>query len=239
MSVTRSAVPARSARRFQAELAHEGLGRAVHVAARVRPIGGRRAEVEHMSAIALDHAGQQRARDLHESGAVGVDHRRPFIEIRAMRGLETERKAGIVDEHVDVCEFGRQRGGHSLHGCAVAHVQFEGQQVVAQFAGEASRRSLRRAVATTRWPPFTKARAMAAPNPADAPVTNTIIAIPGCWLGKATSLLPMRRSSNWVAAVGTGCRQGCGHAAALAEVLAGISGRSRDPSCEFVRLFDA
>ncbi|CAG9212308.1 hypothetical protein PSAB6_30253 [Paraburkholderia sabiae] len=120
----------------QAELAHERLGRAVHVAARIRPRGRYRAQIEHMPAIALDHARQKRARDLHETRAVGLDHRGPVIEHGTLRGLEPEREAGVVDEHVDSGKVGGQRGGDGFDGGAVAHVELERQQVVAEFVGE-------------------------------------------------------------------------------------------------------
>lgn len=67
--------------------------------------------------------------------------------------LDAEREAGVVDEHVECREFGGKRGLDGLDGGAVAHVELERQQRVAEFGGERVETILRRAVATTRWPP--------------------------------------------------------------------------------------
>ena len=118
---------------IEAELAHEGLGRAVDVATGIGPAAGHRAEVEDMAAVALDHAGQQGARDLNQARAVGVDHGLPVVQARALRRLEPEREAGVVDQHIDGGKLGRQHGGQGLDGGTVAHIELERQQRVAEF----------------------------------------------------------------------------------------------------------
>jgi hypothetical protein len=45
-------------------------------------------------------------------------------------------QAGVVDQHVERREFGGKGGRHRFDGGAVAHVEFEWQQRVAQFRGE-------------------------------------------------------------------------------------------------------
>ncbi len=111
---------------------------------------------------------------LHKTGAVRVNHGGPVVEGRALGRIDAEREAGVVDQHVDCGEFRRQRGGH---GCDRRRRRARRVRMAATLRRRVRRRGpqagpLRRAVATTRWPPLTKARAMAAPNPADAPVTK-------------------------------------------------------------------
>ncbi|CAM2343937.1 hypothetical protein BVIET440_90228 [Burkholderia vietnamiensis] len=121
---------------IQAELSDESLGCAVYVSAGIRVGAGDRTEVEDVAAAARDHPGQQRVRDRHETGAVRVDHRVPFVEAGVLGRLDTEREAGVVDQHVERREFGGKGGRHRFDGGAVAHVEFEWQQRVAQFRGE-------------------------------------------------------------------------------------------------------
>ncbi len=107
----------------QAELFDERLGGAVHVAAGVRPVGGGGADVDHMADVALDHGRQQRARHVHQPLGVGVDHGFPVIGVGLVRRLQPQRQAGVVHQHVDLAQLGRQCFDRLLNGSAVAHVE--------------------------------------------------------------------------------------------------------------------
>jgi hypothetical protein len=111
----------------QAELAHEGLGRAVDVAAGIGPAARDRADVDHMAAPALHHAGQQRVRDLDQAGAVGVDHGLPVVQAGLLGRLYAQCQASVVDQQVDLGEAGRQRCRDGCDRLAVTHVQLERQ----------------------------------------------------------------------------------------------------------------
>ena len=54
--------------------------------------------------------------------------------MRFLSGLETDREARVVHEHVDRCELGRQRVDRAEHGGAVPHVERERVDPVAEFA---------------------------------------------------------------------------------------------------------
>src|SRR3984957_13549645 len=89
------------AAQVQAELVDEGLGAAVHVPARVRVAARHRAEVDHVTAAAGDHAGQDGAGAVDQALAVGVDHLVPVVKLGLLGRLEAEREAGVIDKHVD------------------------------------------------------------------------------------------------------------------------------------------
>jgi hypothetical protein len=86
-----------------------------------------------MATIALDHARQQSPCNLHQAGAVGIDHGLPVCQVRTLRRLQPERQAGVVDEHVDGGELGWQHGDYGLDRCAVTHVKFDWQEGRAEF----------------------------------------------------------------------------------------------------------
>ena len=82
-----------------------------------------------MAAVACDHAGQQRARHVHETGDVGRDHPVPLRHVGFVRGLEAERQAGVVDEHVDLAPALGKRAGQGGDGLRVGDVEREGQHL--------------------------------------------------------------------------------------------------------------
>ena len=89
-----------------------------------------------MAPIPFDHPRQQRTRDGSKTGAVGLDHLIPVVEIGALRGLQPEGEPRVVDEHVDRREIRGQPLGQGLHGGSLAHVQLERQECRTEFLGE-------------------------------------------------------------------------------------------------------
>ncbi len=118
------------------ELLDEGLGCAVHIAARVGIVAGHRAQVDHQAAAALDHVRQHRAGHGHQALAVGGDHGFPVFQRHFVRRQGVQRQAGVVDQDVDRTPVRRQRSERRLDRGAAGHVQGEGQGGVAQFGGE-------------------------------------------------------------------------------------------------------
>jgi hypothetical protein len=94
-----------------------------------------------------------------------------------MRRLQAERESGVVDQQVNVGEAGGQRGDCVLDRRAVTYVEFQRQGVRAQLGDEPSQTL---AATVTCAPSAAKRRAMAAPKPALAPVTKTIMIKPRC-----------------------------------------------------------
>ena len=117
----------------QAELTHKRFGRAIDIAARVRPATRSGANVDHMAAVALDHTWQHSAGHIDQAFVVGVDHRFPVFNAGFVRRLQPQRQPGIVDQHVDVAPFRRQVSDHLFNGGAVTHVQLRGQNAVAKL----------------------------------------------------------------------------------------------------------
>nr|CUV45299.1 protein of unknown function [Ralstonia solanacearum] len=120
----------------QRELAHESLGAAVYVAARVRIRSGDRAQVDDMAAVARHHARQQCTRHMHQPRDIGTDHQIPVGQAGPMRRLQAERQAGIVDQHVDLPPALRQGPRQGGDGGGILHIQQERQQRIAQFGFE-------------------------------------------------------------------------------------------------------
>src|ERR1700683_1517308 len=121
----------------EAELVHEGLGRAVDVAARIRVGAGDRAEVDDAPAAAGDHLRQERAGQVDQPGAVGLDHLVPLVDIGVLGGRQAEGQAGVVDQDVDRRELLRQRGRKPFDAGPVPDVEGHGQQQVgAELAGQ-------------------------------------------------------------------------------------------------------
>lgn len=56
---------------------------------------------------------------------VGIDHRIPVRIIAFILRFKTERKAGIVDEHIYFTPLRGQRGDSLLARLAVAHIEFK------------------------------------------------------------------------------------------------------------------
>ena len=81
--------------------------------------------------------GSSSARERHQRGDVGVDHRAPVVELRALRGQRALREAGVVDQQVDGAETVRQRVQRGAHRSFVADVESGDVQPLAlQIIGE-------------------------------------------------------------------------------------------------------
>jgi Uma2 family endonuclease len=119
-----------------AELMHESLRSAVHVPARVGKLTGHRAEIHDMPAPALDHAGQQQPRAVHEPFNVAVDHGVPIVEICFLCRVKADGTACIVHEHIDGGEIGRQLRDGLFDLFAIAHIERQRQEASAQFGGK-------------------------------------------------------------------------------------------------------
>jgi hypothetical protein len=89
-----------------------------------------------VAAAARHHAGQDRAGDVDQALAVGVDHLVPVVEVGVLGRAETEREAGVVDEQVDRGEIAGERGNGGGHGVTVADVERHRQQRGAEFGGQ-------------------------------------------------------------------------------------------------------
>lgn len=61
--------------------------------------------------------------DVDQAGDVGVDHGVPVGEIDLLRRLRRQCQAGVVDQAIDLAEFGRQLRHHLLHRAGLAHVE--------------------------------------------------------------------------------------------------------------------
>src|SRR5690606_8052463 len=113
----------------QRELAHEGLGPAVDVAAGVRIIARDRGDIDHR-ALAFDQARQELVGDRNQRGHIGLDHRLPLVETALLRRRSAEREAGIVYQQVDVRERLRQRIERGVARRLGAHVEHSGVHLV-------------------------------------------------------------------------------------------------------------
>ncbi len=117
---------AQVATQAQRELADEGLGAAIHVAARVRIVARHRPDVQDRRAAAMgDEPWQQQASGVHQALDVGVDHGFPVVQAAVLRSIHTQRQAGVVDQTANLFKAGRKVGNSLLHGLAVTHVQHQ------------------------------------------------------------------------------------------------------------------
>ena len=69
---------------IQAELAHIGLGGAIHIATGVGVGAGHRAEVDDITAASRHHAGQHLAGEVGEADDVGLNHGLPVGKVGLM-----------------------------------------------------------------------------------------------------------------------------------------------------------
>ena len=83
-------------------------------------------------ALALDQLGQERAGQRDEAGDVGVDHRLDPLPVGVRQRVGRRRKAGIVEQQVDLAPRRRQLG-QAFDRLAVAHVDLERQEGVAKL----------------------------------------------------------------------------------------------------------
>jgi hypothetical protein len=116
----------------EAELVDERLRPAVEVAAGVGVAARHRAEVDHVAALALHHAGQDRAAAVDQALAVRVDHLVPVVQVGVLGRAQAKREARVVHEHVDGLEVRRQPGDGRGDGRAVPDVELQRQDPVAQ-----------------------------------------------------------------------------------------------------------
>ena len=58
-----------------------------------------------------------------EPRAVRLDHLLPLVKVGLLGGLEPERQAGVVDEHVDLGERRRERRDELLDGDPVPDIE--------------------------------------------------------------------------------------------------------------------
>ena len=126
--------PHRLAQQFTAQRAMQRtlrmLGRGVAAAA-VVDLHRRDRRHGHDQAVArLDELGQQRAGDPQRADDVGLPHPAPVLQVRLGDGLEPPGPAGVVDQHIDPTQAGRQRLDRGAV-CDVGH-----NSGAADFVGE-------------------------------------------------------------------------------------------------------
>jgi len=119
------------------EREHEGLARRVHGEERHGLEGRRGHDVDHSAALALDHAGQEAARQLHHRARVEVDHREEPLPRQLVKATG-EADAGVVDEKVHLHTTPAEL--HLQRRARVRPREVEGDEVglvaPAQFPGE-------------------------------------------------------------------------------------------------------
>ncbi len=118
---------------IKAELTHKGLGGAVDVAAKIRPVAGNGADIDNVADIALHHRRQQGAGHIDQPFIVGVDHGFPVFDAGLVRWLHAQRQPGVVHQNIDLAPFRRQRRHGGFNGGAIAHVKLQGIEIVAQL----------------------------------------------------------------------------------------------------------
>ena len=119
--------------KIEAELTHKRFGRAVDVTASIRPGAGDRTDIDYVAAITLNHTRQNGAGHIHQPFVIGVNHVFPVFNVGFMRGLQSQRQPGIIDENINRLPVCRQSGNQLFNGCTVAHVQLGGIKVLAQL----------------------------------------------------------------------------------------------------------
>ncbi len=119
--------------KIEAKLTDKGFGRPIDVSAGVRPAACRRADIDDMAAIALNHPRQHGAGHVHQPFIIGVDHIFPVFHTGAVRRLQTKRQAGVVHQHIDSLPLGGQVSNQRLNGGAVADVKLRDIKVIAQL----------------------------------------------------------------------------------------------------------
>ena len=92
-----------------------------------------------------------------------------------MGGLDAQRQAGVVDQDVDVAPAWGRASQRGVDGGLVRHIQRHRTHVRAQLDRERIQAVLAASAITTVWPLVARVRAIAAPNPAEAPVIKTIM----------------------------------------------------------------
>jgi hypothetical protein len=102
------------------------LGRPIYVAAGIGVGRSRRAEVYDEPAVAGDHAWQHGAGDIHQALDVSIDHRIPGVEISILGGVETGRKACVVDEQVEFSKVRRQASDRCFDRGSIPDVKNDG-----------------------------------------------------------------------------------------------------------------
>ncbi|MGF6750317.1 hypothetical protein OKW36_005977 [Paraburkholderia sp. MM5482-R1] len=70
--------------------------------------------------------------DVEQAGQIGVDHRRPVF-VRHLAEHDVARDAGIVDQHVDLADFGLDLVECVLGRLPVTDVTLGGDEVVAEY----------------------------------------------------------------------------------------------------------
>ncbi|GHB17285.1 hypothetical protein GCM10009038_15040 [Salinicola rhizosphaerae] len=109
-----------------AELLDERFGRAIDVAARVRPLTGNRTHVDDRRAAAnVDQRRQKRVSHVDKPRDVGVDHGVPVLDLDLLRRLGRQRQSRIVDQRAHALERLRQFIDRFLHGLVIAHIEHD------------------------------------------------------------------------------------------------------------------
>ena len=119
-----------------AKLLHKRFAGAIDIAAGIRPVTRSRAQIDDVAALALDHAWQEGAGDMHQALAVGVDHGVPLGQVCRLRRAQAQCQACVVDQHIDGGPCRRQLCGQGGYGGGIGHVQLNGQELVAQLLGQ-------------------------------------------------------------------------------------------------------
>ena len=102
---------------------HSVFRGAIDVAAIIDLMGGCRADIDDMPALALHHAWRDKARHIQQSLDVGVDHALPILQKAILHGVELDGQSGIVDEDIHVAEFHRHTVDSLLTSLGVAHIK--------------------------------------------------------------------------------------------------------------------
>ena len=118
-----------------AEVVHEGLGAAVHVAAGERVVPRHAANVHHVAVLALDHAWQHGFSHVQEALAVHVDHLIPVVHGPVREVRRTKRQPCVVHEHANVRELGGEALDCGGYAQPVAHVNRQGVDFAAVAEG--------------------------------------------------------------------------------------------------------
>ena len=139
----------------------------------VDDLGRDRADVHDRAGPALDHLPPDRAGAAPQAVDVDVPHRAPLL-LRHLERRAVEAGAGVVDEHVDGPELGRDRLEHARRRSRASVMSVVTASAPSSPA-TASERAASRAAIATRAPASPSARASAIPIPRLPPVTTATL----------------------------------------------------------------
>ena len=96
---------------------------AIHIAASISSIASYATHIDDVSLIALHHSRNDEAGHGEESLYVGVDHRVPVLQVALIFLVQSKRQTSIIDEHVNLLPFSRNRIDSLLCSFSVANVK--------------------------------------------------------------------------------------------------------------------